>query len=138
VGADRALEFLLQCAHVMHDCYRAREKSDPLSVALQPVVPSITPMTSCATVPTTISESAVETLNQIASSIATNANPTHKAERAHAFVMEPSVLNCVQGSLPGQDSATGFPVRSHHLSSLAVLTPHPCQAANTNPYAFRV
>ncbi len=66
----------------------------------RPPVPSMTPMTSWATVPTTISESAVETLNQIAISVATNANPTHNAERAHAFVMEPSSFNCVQGSLP--------------------------------------
>jgi hypothetical protein len=64
----------------------------------------MTPMTSCATVPTTISDSAVETLNQIGSSVATNANPTRKAERAHAFVMEPGSFNYVQGSMPGQET----------------------------------
>jgi predicted thioesterase len=81
----------------------------------------MTPMLNGPTVTTTILEIAVDTLNLIASN-ATSANPTHKAERAHAFAMEPSSFSCVQGSLPGQDSTTGFPVRSHHLSGLLVGT----------------
>jgi hypothetical protein len=40
------------------------------------------PMTSCAIVPTTISESAVETRSQIDSNVAISAKPTHKAARA--------------------------------------------------------
>ena len=40
---------------------------------------------SCATVPTTISESAVETLNQMASSVATSASPVHRAARNHVL-----------------------------------------------------
>jgi len=46
-------------------------------------VPMATPMTSCATVPTTISLSAVETLNQIASRVATSARPTQIAATNH-------------------------------------------------------
>ena len=43
--------------------------------------------TNCATVPTTISVSAVEILNQIASSVAASANPTHNAASAHVLIM---------------------------------------------------
>jgi hypothetical protein len=49
-------------------------------------------MISCATVPTTISESAVDTLNQIASSVAINASPTHNAARDHTFSMAVSFV----------------------------------------------
>ena len=44
-------------------------------------------MTSWATVPTTISESAVDILNQIASSVAASAKPTHRADKAQVFIM---------------------------------------------------
>ena len=44
-------------------------------------------MISWATVPTAISERAVETLNQIASSVAAKANPTQSADKAHVFIM---------------------------------------------------
>ena len=44
-------------------------------------------MTNWATVPTTISESAVEILNQIANSVAAKAKPTQSAQRAQVFVM---------------------------------------------------
>jgi hypothetical protein len=44
-------------------------------------------MTNWATVPTTISESAVEILNQIANSVAANARPTQSAQRAQVFAM---------------------------------------------------
>ena len=44
-------------------------------------------MTSWATVPTTISDSAVEILNQIASSVAARAKPTQSADRAQVFIM---------------------------------------------------
>jgi hypothetical protein len=47
-------------------------------------------MTSCATVPTTISESAVEIRNQIASSVAMSARPTHNDARNHTFSMNGS------------------------------------------------
>jgi hypothetical protein len=65
-----------------------------------------------------VSLRAVEALKPIVGRFTMNANPTHKAEKAHAFAMEPSSFSCVQGSLPGHDSNTGFPVRSHHLSGL--------------------
>lgn len=42
-------------------------------------------MISWATVPTTISERAVETLNQIAHSVATSASPTQSAARNQTF-----------------------------------------------------
>jgi hypothetical protein len=45
-------------------------------------------MTNWATVPTTISVSAVEILNQIANSVAAKARPTHRAARAHVFIMD--------------------------------------------------
>src|SRR5437588_338836 len=47
----------------------------------------MTPMTSWATVPTTISESAVEILHQIASSVATSARPIQTAARNQVFSM---------------------------------------------------
>jgi len=65
-----------------------------------------------------VSARAVEALKPIACNSTMNANPTHKAEKAHAFAMEPSSFSFVQGSLPEHDSTTGFPVRSHHLSGL--------------------
>ena len=45
------------------------------------------PITNCATVPTTISLRAVEILNQMATSVATKAKPTHTAARTHTFSM---------------------------------------------------
>ena len=75
-------------------------------------------MTSCATVPTTISDSAVEILNQIASSVAANASPTQSAAKSPSVRHMHELLNCHSGIGPGHDSATGFPVRSHHLSGL--------------------
>ena len=50
---------------------------------------------SSSTVPTTISESAVDTRNQIASNVASSANPTHKAERAHVFIMDPNSFSFI-------------------------------------------
>ena len=44
---------------------------------------------------TTISESAVDTRNQIASNVASSANPTHKAERAHVFIMDPNSFSFI-------------------------------------------
>src|SRR5689334_4615884 len=49
-------------------------------------------MMSCAMVPTTISESAVEILNQIESRLATNARPSHKAAKAQTLVISPSII----------------------------------------------
>src|ERR1043166_9727258 len=49
-------------------------------------------MTSCAIVPTTISDSAVDILNQIESRLATNARPSHKAAKAQTLVISPSIL----------------------------------------------
>src|SRR5271163_5136039 len=57
--------------------------------------------------------------SQMASSVAINARPTHKAERTHVFAMDLSSKVLGQGSRRGHDSATGFPVRSHHLSGLS-------------------
>jgi hypothetical protein len=45
-----------------------------------------------------ISDEALKILKQIAACVATSANPTHKADRAHAFVMDPNSFNFVQGS----------------------------------------
>jgi hypothetical protein len=45
-------------------------------------------MTNWATVPTTISLRAVEILNQIATSVAINARPTHTAAITHKFSMK--------------------------------------------------
>jgi hypothetical protein len=74
--------------------------------------PTIAPMINCATVPTTISDKAVEILNQIASRVAMSANPTHKEANAQTFCM--SVLASVFGSgilagdmTPRQDSLSG-------------------------------
>src|SRR5689334_9088828 len=49
--------------------------------------PIAAPMMSCAIVPTTISDSAVETRNQIDSRLATSASPTHKAANAQTLVI---------------------------------------------------
>ena len=65
----------------------ASQERDPLRTAGKTSGARKTPMTSCATVPTTISESAEETLNQMASSVATKAKPTQSADRAQAFAM---------------------------------------------------
>ena len=74
------------------------------------------PMINWAAVPTIISDNAVDMRNQIAISVATSARPTHNAERTHAFIMDSS-SRLSQGTRRGNDSATGFPVRSHHLPS---------------------
>jgi hypothetical protein len=68
-------------------------------------------MTTWATVPTTISENAVEILNQIAKSVASNANPTQSAKRAQVFVMSTNSYVVVQGTgrdmTPRQNSLSG-------------------------------
>jgi hypothetical protein len=46
-----------------------------------------TPMTSWATVPTTISDNAVDILRQIANSGVANTRPTQSAQRAQVFAM---------------------------------------------------
>ena len=51
-----------------------------------------------------VSFRAVEILKPIPGRFTTNANPTHKAEKAHAFAMEPSSFSCVQGSMPGHET----------------------------------
>ena len=61
-------------------------------------------------------------MNQIANSIRFAPLASPKAGRDKGSVMEPGFFSCVQGSLPGQDSATGFPVRSHHLSGLSITS----------------
>jgi len=43
------------------------------------------PITNCATVPNTISDRAVEILNQIASKVATRASPTQSDANTHTF-----------------------------------------------------
>jgi hypothetical protein len=59
------------------------------------------PMINCATVPTTISDKAVEILNQIASSVAMSANPTHKEASAQTFCMSVLAPVLVLEFLPG-------------------------------------
>ena len=96
-----------------HDGPGSGQKRDPLRVAEQPALaPRIRqPMTSWATVPTTISESAVEILNQIASSVAASASPTHSADKAQVFVMNANSSIVIQGTgrdmTPQQDSLSG-------------------------------
>src|SRR5262249_26015863 len=51
------------------------------------VAPTVAPMTSWATVPTTISESAVATRNQIETRVAKSASPSHNAACAQTAVM---------------------------------------------------
>src|ERR1019366_8440370 len=57
-------------------------------------VPRVAPIISCATVPTTISESAVATRSQIDTRVATRARPSHRAARSQVSVMTlpPNVL----------------------------------------------
>jgi hypothetical protein len=62
-----------------HDGAGPRQKATQADFAPSTSVPISAPMTSCATVPTTISESAVEILNQIDSSVAINASMSHSA-----------------------------------------------------------
>jgi hypothetical protein len=45
------------------------------------LAPTITAITTCATVPTSISVSAVDILSQMASSVASSARPTQTAKR---------------------------------------------------------
>src|SRR4029077_7967401 len=49
--------------------------------------PTAAPMINCAIVPTTISDSAVETRSQIESKLAINARPSHSAASPHTPVM---------------------------------------------------
>jgi hypothetical protein len=76
------------------------------------------PMINCATVPTTISDKAVEILNQIARTVAMGANPTQTEASAQTFCMSVLAPVLVLDSCRGHDSATRFLVRSHHLSRL--------------------
>jgi len=65
-------------------------------------------MTSWATVQTTVSESAVEIRNQIASRVPASATPNQRADSAHVFQMN-EAPDCRSGKLPGHDPATGEP-----------------------------
>jgi hypothetical protein len=54
-----------------------------------------------------------------ANRLASNAIPPHKVERTHVWFMDPKTpIHLVSGIAPGHNSATGFPVRSYHLSGL--------------------
>jgi len=75
-------------------------------------------MVSLAAMPLAVSGNEIEALKVIAINLAMNADPADKAGRDHAS-MDPYSFTLVQGSLQGHDSATGFPVRSHHLPSLS-------------------
>src|SRR5215467_6603708 len=55
--------------------------------------PIAAPMRSCAMVPTTISDSAVEMRNQIESRLAISARPSHSAASAHTPVMVIDLLS---------------------------------------------
>jgi hypothetical protein len=66
-------------AKVVHD-YIARLRAQLIRILDSQGVPIISaPMMSCATVPTTISERAVDILNQIDSIVATKASTSHSA-----------------------------------------------------------
>ncbi len=69
--------------------------------AARPMGPTRAPMISCATVPTTISDKAVEILNQIARRVAMRANPTQMEASAQTFCMSALAPVLVLGFLPG-------------------------------------
>jgi hypothetical protein len=52
------------------------------------VAPTVAPIISCATVPTTISDSAVAMRSQIEISVAKSASPSHSAACAQTAVMK--------------------------------------------------
>ena len=63
-----------------HDRPGAGQEFDPALVGAEDgIPPTSAPMTSWATVPTTISDRAVAMLSQIESRVATSANDTHSA-----------------------------------------------------------
>ena len=74
--------------------------------------PTAAPMISCAIVPTTISDKAVEMRSQIESRLAINARPSHSAANPHTPVMAwaPAALSARRW--------TGA-IRSHHAGTLA-------------------
>ena len=93
----------------------ARQKSDPLRLRGQTHgtddgpdrLAQLKRRTSCATVPTTISDKAVEILNQIARSVAISANPTQMEASAQTFCMSAPVFGpgiLAGGMTPRQDS----------------------------------
>ena len=93
----------------------------PARKLIQPVFPprsastKSTPISSWATVPTTISVSAVEILNQMAMSVAIRARPTHTAASTHIFSMKGHLTSSAD-RFRRHDSATKNPlVRSHQL-----------------------
>src|SRR5439155_16334005 len=96
-------------------------------------VPTSAPMSSCAMVPTTISESAVATRSQIDTSVAMSASPSQSAASAQVSVTDQSRQNGISSSmssnLPAGFFAAGlasaaFP--SAALPSVAVaLAPYP-------------
>ena len=55
--------------------------------------------------------------------LASNAIAPHKAEGARALLKGPKTpVHLYSGKTPGHSSATGFPVRSYHLSGLLEVT----------------
>jgi hypothetical protein len=83
--------------------------STPITIVVPGSV--VAPMTNCATVPTTISESAVEILNQIASRVAASARPTQSADRAQVLVIKVNSKILDQGlgrdMIPQQGTLSG-------------------------------
>src|SRR5206468_2746588 len=80
--------------------------------------PKAAPRTSCAAVPTRISESALATLIQIESSAASKASPSQSAAKAQISVMKTSVPHVIGydgGNLGGRPAPTFSGVsRRHH------------------------
>src|SRR6185437_1373439 len=99
-----------------HDGTDAGQELDP---GLDSSVPSTAdpmaaPMISCAMVPTTISDSAVEMRSQIESRLAIKARPSHSAASAQTLVMVlPGVVRVAEGRRSSGDGSGARPNRRH-------------------------
>ena len=82
------------------------------------------PMISWAMVPTTISDSAVATLSQIDSRVATRARPSQSAARAHTWVISASLHLARPGGpdeanrvMREEEQACSYPGGGRHVSA---------------------
>src|ERR1035441_3411059 len=98
-------------------------------------VPMTAPMMSCATVPTTISESAVEILNQIDSMVATKASTSHSAaeNQTCSISVSDAQIYAVQGF--GLEAPTAMPAIGviGRLEAAVKRTPPPNQRIQQTP-----
>ena len=82
-----------------------QESSAPKPVVPgKPIMAAMAPMTSCATMPRTISERAVATRNHTEISVASSASPSHKAACVHTCVMR---LPPCEGARTLRDARSG-------------------------------